>query len=609
MKATKKFLVKSIMAIAIIFVLSTAIIAAPADIMPVSEVKAGMKGIALTVMDGTIPEEFNIEVVAIMKNAGYLSDLILFRASGAVIEKSGGIISGMSGSPVYIGGKLVGAISHLLYQGSPNYGLITPIEDMLYIFDYMDRAEQLKIIEATKELEGKDVFVAPNLEEAEKVASTNAYVAVPVATPMVVTGLTQRGLDFLNKSLEKFNVVATSGSGSDNYIDAAIVPGSSIAVQISRGDVDLGAFGTVTYVDGNRFLAFGHSFFGEGNVNFIAAASSVSGVLRGAPSYSKIADSGQVVGSVTQDRLNGIGGTLGDVDFDMIPINLKVNSLDNGRSRTLNFEMIQNEGLIAGVVGSAMITLMDSVADRMGEGTATVLFELKLSNGTTFNRDNTFYSTADISTESAMELLGVIEMITNNVREYVAIQSIDVTIDMSSERKTARVLSATPSSERVRPGESVDIEIEILPYRQPIVKRTITVEIPSDLPEGRLELIVGVISTSSYGYSDYDISFLLEEIYAEEILILLEDVSRTYQNNYLQINPSIFISTQTGYYVSLGDGSYDEMVVAIETDWVIEGYDIVTLEIVTKSQGESNTRPQGESITRSGVNNSPQNSR
>ncbi|HON41906.1 MAG TPA: SpoIVB peptidase S55 domain-containing protein, partial [Bacillota bacterium] len=230
------------------------------DTIDVSELRPGMKGHGMTVFRGLEPESFDVEVIGIIRRGGQLGNMVLVRVSGAAVEAAGGVAEGMSGSPVYVGGKLAGAIAYV-FPGSDHFVAgVTPIADMLRMLDYPD--------------------------------ALGAFEEVPAgaraATSLVVSGLSGRALGRLSEALERFGATVrpaasfglgagagasewvgrTGSTGSSESVSGGrpaqeIKPGSAIALQLAQGDVEITAFGTVTYVEGDKFLAFGHPVLGN----------------------------------------------------------------------------------------------------------------------------------------------------------------------------------------------------------------------------------------------------------------------------------------------------------------------------------------------------------
>ena len=302
------------------------------DTIDVSELRPGMKGHGMTVFSGVEPENFDVEVIGTIRRGGQLGDMVLVRVSGAAVEAAGGVAEGMSGSPVYVDGKLAGAIAYV-FPGSDHFVAgVTPIADMLRLLDYPD---------------GLDVSDAPD--------GLGAFEEVPAgaraAASLVVSGLSGRALGRLSKALEQSGTTVRPAVGfgmgavgpervgrTGSAGPAEIKPGSAIALQLAQGDVEITAFGTVTYVEGDRFLAFGHPVLGNGTTDLAASGALVHGVIKSDSTPFKVLSSTGWVGTFTQDRLSGVAGRLGR-RARMIPVSVTVVDTETGRERTMSAQV------------------------------------------------------------------------------------------------------------------------------------------------------------------------------------------------------------------------------------------------------------------------------
>src|ERR1051326_8585254 len=289
------------------------------EIMHEAEVKPGMKAWAWTVLQGTEPEPIPVEIVGISKNMwGPKQDIILAKMLGKALRTN--VAKGMSGSPVYINGKLIGAVSLGLSQFSPDSICgITPIDLMLEISEN----DQTRPADA-------------NVPGTGQKASAGPFDAMqPIDTPVVLSGITPGVFQEFNPMFERRGVRMVQGIDSTSRVSAKPVPGwehslnpgDSVATVLIDGDMGMSAFGTVTYNDGKKVLAFGHPLFNLGPVTMPLAKSEVVLTLASAFQPSKIANAGGIVGALRQDRHSGIMGELGETS-PMIPVTLKVRSLD-----------------------------------------------------------------------------------------------------------------------------------------------------------------------------------------------------------------------------------------------------------------------------------------
>lgn len=432
-------------------------------IMPLSEVKPGMKGIAKTVIHGEKIETFDVEILDILPGNKEKNKLILIKVSGPVIEETGGIASGMSGSPVYINGRIIGAVGYGFELSNHRIGMVTPIE-------YMLRVGKL----------------------ADKIMPVANNKIKPLAAPLLVNGLSSRALADLAESLEPLNLKVMQGGGSGSVTTKEkLQPGSAVGVQLARGYIEAGAVGTVSYIDGNNILAFGHSFLNKGSIDFPLATAYVHQVISNLSSPFKLASNGQIVGRMLQDRTAGVAGRLNE-KAPLTLVRLQVTDHDTGKTARTYFEVVKSQELAVPLITSGLLGLMDNSLDRKGKGTSKVSFSFKGSNLTEglVARENMFYSDSDIAAVSLLEASEVLSMIVNNVYQDIDLAEIAVKVDVEEQRRTATVQKAEVKKKTVKPGEKLDVEVTYIPYRGRELVKIMSVDIPKDMPEGELNLNV-----------------------------------------------------------------------------------------------------------------------
>jgi len=450
--------------------------AAP-DTMPVEEVKPGMVGIAKTVVSGTKIEEFGVEVLGILKNQGAAGDLILVRTSGDVIERTGGIAQGMSGSPVYINNKLVGAIAYGWALTDHKVGMVTPIADMLKLWDMPDKY---------------NASTGSGTGDASLVGANPVTGFQPLATPLMVSGFSEHALAMLQDKLKPLNLVPYEAGEIPAGVEMGpLEPGSTVGVQLVRGDVSVGALGTVTYIEGDKVLAFGHPFLKKGNNGYFMTNAYVFTTVNGLENSFKVGSTGEAVGLINQDRGAGIAGRIGKFP-SIIPIRITVTDNDTGTVRDNAIQVVQDEQLSPALSATAMFNVIDKAIDRVGAGTAKVSFEIMARNmpGETFKRENMFYNGANIGQVTIGEFFDAMTMLTGNQYHPVDIMDVKINVTVYGERRTATVVEAQTKKLTGKPGETVNIAVKLKPFRGEIVTYTIPFVIPSDQPPGPLTLEV-----------------------------------------------------------------------------------------------------------------------
>jgi len=441
--------------------------AAP-DIMPVDQIKTGMQGIGKTVVSGTKLEEFNVEVLGVMKNKGPSGDLILVRTYGDVIDRTGGIAQGMSGSPVYIDGKLVGAIAYGWSLTDHKIGMVTPIADMLRLWDMPDNYNDSMKLEE-------------NIPGFEK-----------MSTPVMVSGFSANALAMLQDKLKPFDLVPYEvGDAPSDVVFAPIEPGSAVGVELVRGDVSVGALGTVTYVEGNKVLAFGHPFLKKGNIGYFMTNAYIFSTVNGLENSFKVGTTGEPVGLINQDRGAGIAGYLGRYPT-IIPMRIIVKDNDTGKVQDAAVQVVKDEQLSAVLSATTMFNVIDKAIDRVGPGTAKVSFEITGRNMPveTIRRENMFYSPASVGEATVGEFLEAMSMLTGNQYNPVDIMDVKVNVSVSEERRTATIIEANTNTPSAKPGDTINVGVKIKPFRGEPIAAVVPFTIPKGQPAGPLTLEV-----------------------------------------------------------------------------------------------------------------------
>ena len=469
-------------------------LAEPPEWMPLAAVRPGMRGTALTVVRGTTVEPFEAEVLAIVPGAGPSGDLILIRASGPLIRRTGGIAAGMSGSPVYMNGRLVGAIGFGWAFADHSLGLVTPIESMLRAIPGA-RAERRSL--PTPVWAGgrriDQIRVSPTLDDAVRADGAVPHLAalVPLARPLLISGMGARAAQLLAAELGPLGVMPVEGAaGGSTNVKPPLVPGSAIGVQLIRGDLNAVSIGTLTYRRGDTILAFGHPLLNRGRTGYLLTAAEIHGVVRSTSFPFKIGSAGAPVGVVIEDRRAGIAGRVGALP-PLVGVRTVVTDSDRGRTATLGTHIVRDPQLGPVLALVSALEAIDRVLDRVGEGTARVRLTLRARglDGPVV-RENVFYHARDIGSAALLELPEALRLLFAN--EFVRTGPIDVTITVEAKqnRQTASVVEAEATQPRVGRGEEVAVRITLRPYQGTPVTRLVTVAVPLDFPAGPATLLI-----------------------------------------------------------------------------------------------------------------------
>lgn len=494
-----------------------------------SALRPGMKGYALTVVSARNIIRFPVEVVSVVPQKGSPRNLILVKASGPVIEKTGGIAAGMSGSPVYINGKLIGAIGYGWNFSDHTLGFVTPYEDMTSIWNWPEKRIELPTIpslkgeeeqkdqeekeqlekeqlekkksqkEEEKETEEQD---APSGAEAEDpdedeqpeeplLEEEQAALSVPLLlkkerAALFMDGISSRSARTISDLVGQRGIVPGGSSAGDVPIEmnATLHPGEAITVLLAWGDVSIGSTGTVTAVgkDG-RFIGFGHPFLGRGAVNFPVAKSHIHSVIPSIESPFKIGSPLKIIGTVTQDRAEGIGGRIGYFTPSFRGT-LDFTDSDRGFQQKKGFSMVPDQFMGAKLASAIYMGLLDELWGRTGQGTATVSLTLEGRGlGTGWKRTNMFFSAADISAAALRETTELLDIVLLNPFAEVYPIGVSLGVSVTEEPRVMYIEGLTVKKDTFAPGEKIDVEVLLRPYRKKQVKKNFQITVPSDAGE------------------------------------------------------------------------------------------------------------------------------
>jgi hypothetical protein len=474
--------------------------------MPLSDVRPGMKGVGRTVVAGQRIEEFSFEVMDIIQAGGGpvgADKLILFRMTGPMLQRTGGIAAGMSGSPMYVNGKMIGALSAAFAWQLNNreIGLATPIEAMLKILERRPgptsetrvyRASQPHLVGAR--LVDKIVVASDPLEARylSQHASSGVAVALP-ATTAYMWGLTPRAAKILADLIKPVGHELLQGHGGrGDFVAKAIEPGSSVGVEEVRGDVAFGGICTVTTRVGNRLLVCGHPWGNRGDVEYILTASEVLSVIRAFPRPFKISNMGQMMGVIDQDRGAGIAGSLGKYPR-LFNIRVVVTDQDSGTRVQLGAQMVRRKDLARIFAPLTALSATEQARGQAGgEGTATVKITLRARGlAAPIVRENMFFSTSDVSTASVLDIVDAMELAFYN--DLRALEPFDLTVEsvLTRKRQTAMIVEVEAQSREVPAGGLLRVRVALQPYRggDPVL-RVIDVPIPRVFPRGPATVLI-----------------------------------------------------------------------------------------------------------------------
>lgn len=477
--------------------------------MPLEEVQPGMTGVGRSVFQGTTIEEFDAEIISILKNAFPKHDLILARLSGGPIEEAG-VIAGMSGSPVYIDGRMIGAVGYSfgLFPKEPIAG-ITPIEQMLELFEREDRSThpQLTRHEETWEelLAG---FVYSRASEPSHTARSLAETAAirhplpsgggisPVRTPLVLSGFDATAISEMTSLLDRFGFIPIQGGAysGEEAAEIPLEPGAVLGVQLVGGDASAFAIGTLTYREGDRILAFGHSMFNSGQAAAPITNGYVHLVLKSLYDSYKMGAPVGIVGTLGQDRIPGITGRLG-TEPDLIPFDITVASPGLPAPETFHLEIFDDPIFAPQFVRWSLASIVRTTNRGLGNITLHADTEVELRSGQTLHLDNIFSDLTAI--DAAGEELGTsIALLMLNPLERAQIARMQTRVAIEETLRTASIERLHLEQTRVHPEEEVALHIWLRPHLERPIPVQTRIAVPADVPDGTYQLIVSDAATA-----------------------------------------------------------------------------------------------------------------
>lgn len=591
-KLNKNICIKIIFILLILFGTGINLAFSQTIFMPVSEISPGMKGIGKTVFYGTQIETFRVDIIDIVKGEGGISHFILANLSGDKIKESGGISTGMSGSPVYIDGRLIGAVSYAWEMSEHNLCLVTPIQEMLEILNLpynnshtMSQEYEINnFLYFTREKANKVIVKDSLNNNFSELAERGEIIFYPVASPIIVNGIKGRALERLNSSLKKYNLTPIQGIGFSENIDInlqevgekpsnIIEAGSAIGIQLTRGDVNITFIGTVTYREGDKVLALGHPFLKKGEVSFLLSEVYIYHSLPNMVMPFKLGSPLNLVGKVVQDREAGILAILNSYP-SVIPLIIQITDVSSGLSYQMRVQIINDYDLLEPLVSNITVQAIDNALDRIGAGTAQIEIEIKSEReGQEFLRKNMYYSSDDIAIQVISEIPEIIDLIVNNYFEIVDLMAINIDIKIDNKKKIGRIEEVVLENSTIKSGDYLKAKIKIRPFRGELIEKMLTIQIPSDTPSGGALLMVNgggeldsqqeeFVNSSKQGCNS------LEETF--------KDISDRVRGNQI-IGEVIIYSNELPYEENISDSELrkeEEVLIIskIETDMVIEGY-------------------------------------
>ena len=477
----------------------------PESYWQVDDVRPGMKGEGRTVMKGTKIESFDAEVLGVMKNTSPGRDMVLCRLSGLNLEKTG-VIAGMSGSPVYIDGKLLGAVAFAWPYGKEPIAGITPFVQMHAYVESFERHDLAEQTQARKVGLAKPIRVGDHQYDsvtvsagfdAPKRTDDDSLMMVPLRSPLAATGFTPTSLAVLKDCLGDSGLVPMQGGGASGQVldeekDTPLQPGSPLAVTMVRGDYDLTGIGTVTHIEGDRVYGWGHPFMMTGGCELPLMSGYIHTVYPRQSVSFKMGSPIKCLGVINADVSTGIAGWLGR-EPDMLPMKITVLKTD-AEPRTFNVEMARQRSMLASLVYSCLVNSVDMEGDLPEELTVELEAKFVIEGHDPIVLKDTFSGSNFSGSRGPQNLYSqignIVSLLNQNPYKPIDIARIECQTRLLPGRKTADIEAIEPSSDTYAPGEKVELAVFYRPYRGTRQRMSLSLQLPQDMPEGTYSVFV-----------------------------------------------------------------------------------------------------------------------
>jgi SpoIVB peptidase S55 len=469
------------------------------QIITVSEIHAGMRGVAYTVFEGVKPEAMEVEALGVLHNVnGPKGDIILVRLHGTKVEYTG-VVAGMSGSPVYFNGKLAGALAFRIgeFSKEPIAG-VTPIADMLEI-SALDRspAEETSAVKpSVSAVAGKtagpgEAFALPGSAQDSEGKDFANYLK-PIETPLVFNGFSEQAIHLFAGQFASAGIVPVMGAGSvsDDKQPEPLEAGSAVSAVLVRGDMNIEATCSVTYVDAQRLLACGHPLLQFGAVDLPMNKAEVLATLASPLNAFKIVNTTEPVGTFVQDRHTGIMGVF-DRQPEMIPVTLSIHS--GTGVKQFHYEVLNNPKLTPVALMVTVFNALHGVNEFGEEITYRLAGSIDVKGFPEVTMRNMFAPAENgqpAAMQAATSLGERFGRIYDNPYNAPAIEGVKLDFELVRERRWARLESARTDVTEARPGDNTTLETVLAPYRGERIVRQIQVKIPTSASKGTLRILV-----------------------------------------------------------------------------------------------------------------------
>lgn len=480
----------------------------PKTYWEVDDVRPGMKGTGKTVMVGTRLDEFGAEVLGVMRDVSPGRDMVLCRLTGCNLEHSG-VIQGMSGSPITIDGKLLGAVAYAWEFGKDPIAGVTPFSQMVRYVRSSDRRIAAESKEPGKRadasagwggspiiegLAGDDGPAPPGFGPLP-VSGGSAGGMRPIATPMAATGFTTRSLALLEERFRPLGMAPMAGGAASKQVvkdegDKPLVPGAPLSIAMVTGDFDLSGIGTVTHVEGDRVYGFGHPMFSLGACDFPLMTGYIHTVYPRASVSMKMGSPLKIVGVLDTDVSTCVAGRIGPKP-DMLPVSVRVKTGRYSDPHTYNVRVVREPNMLASLLLAVLTNAIDTEGNLPEELTAKVKATVRLKGHDPIEVDDVLsgprYTGPMGPAAMFVPIASLVNIMVRNPLGKVRVEAIDCDVEIAPGRSLAAVESVRLVSDRLEPGQTLKAEVTVKPFKGDRQVVPVSLALPAGLPEGSYE--------------------------------------------------------------------------------------------------------------------------
>ena len=544
--------------VALIFLAAISLLGQSVEFYPLESIQPGQTGYGKTVFEGVRVDTFQVEILGVLENVGPKQNLILARLSGGPIARTG-VFAGMSGSPVYIEDKLIGAVAYAFPFAKEPFAGITPIREMVDIFKEKPgtrprrsrRVNPHKMYEVTQlpsflsHFELPRFFVEPSLTRRQDLGRLQ-----PIATPLNVSGFSPRSIQQFSSQLEMLGLVPVRGIGTarlEAYEDAPLQAGSTISVQLVRGDIDVSASGTATYIQGDRIYGFGHPFLSLGYTDLPLNKGAVLTIIPNLMTSVKVSAMAEFIGSIKQDRATGILGVAGE-EPQLIPVRLRLHTSRN-EVKELNFEVVTDNFLTPFLISFTVHNSIVSSERSIGDQTLQVKCTISIKGQSDINFESSVSDLVSSSVFAALAAASPVNFLLNSGFEELVMEKIDVEITAVEQTRKATVEKVWQDRLEVNSGEEVHLTVFLRQSNGDTMVKKYPVKIPEEISSGPLKIVVA----DGLSLTREDAETGLGEFIPESLQQLIKAINNLKKNDRLYIR---LAREQAGAIIS-GEGMPD----------------------------------------------------